>query len=77
MVQKIIDWSLKKMVLANETPKKVKMLLDSSRVSSKHSNPCVVIDEADFIDHSDSLQKKNMQMKQECVEDKELMSNIL
>ena len=46
------------MVLANQTPKKVKMLLDSSRVSSKHSSPCVVIDKAELMDYSDSLQKK-------------------
>ena len=43
-------------MIVNQTTKKMKSL-DSSTASSEDSNLSAVIDKADLIDHTDSLQK--------------------
>lgn len=45
------------MVLVNQTTKKMKSLHSLTALSSEDSNVSVVIDNADLIDHTDSLQK--------------------
>ena len=76
MIQKIINWSDKKMVLVpsvKQTPKEP--LRTSTRSSEdKHSEIAVIVKEPGA---SDSQREKSRKRKQECLEDKELVQNIL
>ena len=76
MVQKIINWSDKKMVLVPGVKQTPKEPLGTSTSSSEDKDPEIAI-----IDNepgaSDSARNRSRKRRQECLEDKELVQNIL
>ena len=76
MVQKIINWSDKKMVLVPGVKQTPKEPLGTSTSSSEDKDLEIAI-----IDNepgaSDSARNRSRKRRQECLEDKELVQNIL
>lgn len=76
VVQKIINWSDKKMVLVPGVKQTPKEPLGTSTSSSEDKDPEIAI-----IDNepgaSDSARNRSRKRRQECLEDKELVQNIL
>ncbi|PFX18703.1 hypothetical protein AWC38_SpisGene16921 [Stylophora pistillata] len=71
-----LNWSDKKMVLVPSVKETPKEPLDTSTRSSEDKDPEIAIIDKEP-GASDSSRKKNMKRKQECLEDKELVQNIL